>query len=56
VRRQVVLADVGLDLDDPPDAGVRSAVTDEQRTEQRPRGFERRSGEVLAPERGSSGQ
>ena len=56
VRRQVVLADVRLDLDDPPGAPPTGVFANQQRAEQRLRGFERGSGEVLAPERGSSGQ
>ena len=58
VRGAVVLADVRLDLDDPPDAAGRArppAVADEVRAEQRPRGVERRAGEELARERRARG-
>ena len=49
VRGAVALADVGLDLDDPPDAR-RLAVPDQAGADQRTRGGERVSGQHLARE------
>jgi len=42
MRRLVVAADVGLDLDDATDPATRRIVPDEPRTDQAPRGLERR--------------
>jgi hypothetical protein len=54
VRGEIVLADVRLDLDDPPGPTVsclRGTLANEVRPEQRSRGFQGRCGEVLAPQR-----
>jgi hypothetical protein len=50
VRRQVVLADVRLDLDDPCDAVVtrRRAIADEPRSDQAGSGLEGRAVEELS--------
>jgi hypothetical protein len=43
MRRQVVAADVGLDLDDPPDAPTRLVVPDKAGTDQGAGGIEGRT-------------
>ncbi|MEA2653141.1 MAG: hypothetical protein QOI37_368 [Chloroflexota bacterium] len=43
MRRQVVAADVGLDLDDPPDAPTRLVVPDEAGADQGAGGIEGRT-------------
>jgi len=48
VRRAIVDADVGLDLDDPPGSASRLVVADESRAEQASGGFERGDGEERA--------
>jgi hypothetical protein len=48
MRGPVVLPDVGLDLDDPPDPAAGVVVPDQPRAEQRPSGLERRPGERRA--------
>jgi len=48
VRRPIVLADVGLDLDDPGDPPPRSVVANEPGAEQPAPGVERRSREEVA--------
>ena len=54
VRRPVVLADVRLDLDDPPDAAAAVVLADEAQADQRRRDLERRPAEEL-PEGRSAG-
>jgi hypothetical protein len=48
VRGTVVLPDVRLDLDDPPDAAARVVVPDQPGAEQRSAGLQRRRGERCA--------
>jgi hypothetical protein len=48
VRRLVLLADVRLDLDDPPGTQRRPVVPDQPATEQRPPELERRQLENVA--------
>jgi hypothetical protein len=45
VRRPVLLAEVGLEFDDPSDPTAWSIVSDESAAEQRPPQLERRQGE-----------
>jgi len=48
VRSEVVLADVGLDLDDPPDAALASvALADQPRPDERRRDVQRRPAKEL---------
>jgi hypothetical protein len=48
VRGEVVLTDVGLDLDDPTDPPASGVVPDQARSEQVRGGLERRSAEEIA--------
>jgi hypothetical protein len=48
VRREIVLADVRLDLDDPADAAAAALVADQSRSDQRRRDLEGRPAEESA--------